>query len=220
MKRNIIIALLAALIFPVAAMAQVDGNGTRPMFGIKVGFDVNIPGRWHNSVESIDMYRHGYGFNAGGVCNLFLGRGFYLEPGVSLYCDRYSFKGLIAIPDGNSGEGEKDPAIEKIGLRVPVMAGYSFFACGCPLSVYTGPELNWSFAGGYKMKNEAEWGDLPESLYRTQRRVDCAWRVGLGAPVGPVFVSIDAAIGLTDLMKSSDLTFRENRVTVGATYYF
>lgn len=220
MKRFLIAASLACLtpIFHPAAAEEVD---TAPMFGLRAAFDVNIPGNWHNSGGSVKMYRHGYGFTLGAVSNVYLGNGFYLEPGLSLFYDSYSYHDLQIAADDTAGWTTADLSQYKLGLRLPVVAGYSFNVSDrLSMSVYTGPELSWAFDGKIRVKEPDLVGNFPDALFGDfHRRVDCAWKVGFGVPYNSFFISIDAAIGLTDLMKNPGISFRENRVSVGLTYY-
>ena len=45
-----------------------------------------------------------------------------------------------------------------------------------------------------------------------------AWKVGVGFPIDNMMVGVDAAIGMTDLLRTP-MSFRENRVSVSFTYY-
>ena len=166
------------------------------------------------------MYRHGYGANIGGVCNVWLGKGFFFEPGVSLYYDSYSFKDLI-VDGGPNSDSDKDPRLYKIGVRIPLVAGYDWQTGDrFSLSFFTGPELNYSFAGKYVFHNKEVWGDMSDNPFLDQRRLDCAWKIGVGVPLNGFMISAEAAIGITDLMKNPDLSFRENRFTIALTRYF
>lgn len=216
MKRFLYIFTL--LIASVSLTASAEDGGSAASFGLRIGIDTNLPGKWHNGDGGIKMFRTGFGASLGGVCNVALPKGFWLEPGVSLYYDAYRYYNMYLM-DGQ-GEEEHDPGLWKLGLRVPVMAGYDIpFSDRLTLSVFTGPELNWSFAGGYDVRQK--WArDQLGDLFKEQRRVDCAWKVGVGIPFDRIFVSLDAAIGLTDLLKSPDISFRENRVSLSATYFF
>lgn len=202
------------------AGAQEAGEvNTAPMFGIRAAFDINIPGDWHNSSGSVKMYRQGYGVTLGGVYNVYLGRGFYLEPGVSLFYDSYSYDDLELMADSGAPL-HVDPSQYKVGLRVPVVAGYSFDVSDkLSMSVYTGPELSWAFGGGIRVKNKELKDELPGLFDGFHRRVDCAWKIGLGVPYNGFLICMDAAIGMTDLMKNPNISFRENRVAVSVTYY-
>lgn len=216
MKRFLYICAL--MLASVAFAASARDSGPRASFGLRVGIDTNLPGKWYNSAGGIKMFRTGFGANLGGVCNVAMPKGFWLEPGVSLYYDAYRYYELwiYESPD----QEEHDPGVWKMGLRVPVMAGYDIpFTDRLTLAVFTGPELNWSFAGGYDVRQKWAQEQLGD-LFSEQRRVDCAWKVGVGIPFDRIFVSFDAAIGLTDLLKNPDISFRENRLTLSATYFF
>lgn len=216
MKRHLIIALLVCVVGILNGHAEEEETNRAPMFGIKAAFDVNIPGDWHNDGGSVKMYRNGKGFTLGGVCNVYLGKGFYVEPGVSFFYDSYSYCDLKI-----SDKDIETPSLYKTGLRIPAVVGYSFnLSESFSMSVYTGPEFNWAMGGKIRVKNRDLVGDFPDSLFGNfQRRVDCAWKFGIGVPYNGFLISIGASIGMTDLMKNPDISFRENRVTIGLTYY-
>lgn len=220
MKR-ILIALVAAVCSLTAVMGQESEKTV--IWGVRAGIDVNIPGKWHGNGASVDMFKNGCGFTAGAVCNVWLGRAFYLEPGLSLFYDTYSFDDLILAD--NAGEpAQSDPSLYKVGLRLPVMVGYSFnIAQRLLMSVYTGPELSYAFGGKVRLDENVDTNDIDTAfdLFGPggQRRLDCAWKIGVAAPIGPISMSLDCALGLTNLNRS-EMSFREYRVTVGATYYF
>ena len=88
------------------------------------------------------------------------------------------------------------------------------------MTVFTGPELNIALKGRAKVPDiqdkEIGWDLFSEG---GQHRFDLAWKVGVGFPIGNFLVSVDGSIGITDL-QSGDVSFRENRASVGLTYYF
>lgn len=218
MIRKLILGSVMLLMGSGASMAADSGKDS--YFGIKAGIDLNLPGKWHYDGGSVKMHRHGYGFNLGGVYNAWLGKGFFLEPGVSLYYDSYSYYELYVSNDEGTFTSDKDPRIYKIGVRIPIVVGYEFgITDRYSMNIFTGPELNYSFAGNIVGKNKELWGELTDTLFDMHRRVDCAWKIGLGFPVNHFMLSIDAAIGMTDLQKGN-ITFRENRLTLAGTYYF
>lgn len=218
MKRFLLATALLAAVCSIQAQAQEEVN-TAPIFGIKVQADCNLPGKWHYDSGSVKMYRHGWGASVGGVCNIYLGRGFYLEPGVSLYFDKYSYYNLLATDD--SGQiVQTDPSLHKFGIRIPVVVGYNIpVSQRFNLCVFTGPELNYAFAGDIDL-NDMDKEGMPNSPFDYQRRVDCAWQIGIGVPARNFLFSITGSIGMTDLVKSEGVSFRENRLSVGLTYYF
>lgn len=211
--------IFIALFCGLSAASQTEN--TRPMWGIRAALDLNIPGKWYTPAGNFTMYRPGLGGNIGAVYNVYLGRGFYLEPGLLFYYDRYSYKDLI-LSDIN-GETESDPVLYKAGIRIPVVVGFSFnISENFLMSVYTGPEMSYAFTGDVVLKNAnlddiGVVGPFGENGYH--RRVDCAWKVGFGFPSGMWFVSLDAAIGMSDLI-ATGVSFRENRCTLGVTRYF
>lgn len=215
MKRSVLILIVCLL---GSFAVRSENEDTKPLFGLRAGLDLEIPGKWHNQGGSVKMFRCGYGVNIGGVCNMYLAKGFYLEPGVSLFYQRYSYDDIYIDED----QTDKDPKIDKFGVRIPVMVGYDInLSEKSSISVYTGPEISYAFAGKYHFNKPELWGDLTTvSLFSTYRRFDLAWKVGIGLPIGRSVVGIDAAFGLTDLMKNPDISFRENRVTLSLTRFF
>lgn len=222
--KKIALAALAALtlIMPGrASAAEVDN--TEPMWGLRLGYDMVIPGNWHVNGESVKMFRLGQGFTAGAVCNIYLGRQFFFEPGVSLFYDTYSYDDL-RITNSNGEIVSSDPTVYKFGLRVPLNVGYGFNVTPqFPLTVYTGPELSYALAGDIRFKHPELLTDEPGGLHLYgpngfQRRFDLAWKIGVGFPVGSFLISLDGAIGLLNLNKPA-ITYREHRVAVGITYY-
>ena len=221
MRRFFIFMVLMAAFCQINVLAQ-DADDTKPMWGIKAAFDINIPGKWHFDGGSVDMLRHVFGGTVGGVCNIYLGHDFYLEPGVSLFYDTYSYKDIYIDAHSNS----IDPTIYKIGLRIPVVAGYTFeFTDKFDMSVYTGPELSYVFKGGirgtYINSDNEDIGETlnPYGKHGMHRRFDCAWKIGLAFPTEYVTLNIDAAIGITDICKN-DISMRENRFSIGLAHYF
>ena len=86
MKRFLTMLTMAlSLIGAYADNQQDEDENTRPMWGVKASLDINIPGDMHGDAGNIEMFRQGFGGAIGGVCNIFLGNNFYLEPGLSLF---------------------------------------------------------------------------------------------------------------------------------------
>ncbi len=190
--------------------------------GIKAALDVNFPGKWHTSGNSVDMYRHGFGGTVGALYNIYLGHDFYIEPGLSLFYDTFSHTGIYI----DMSSGLIKPKVYKTGIRVPVVAGYSFdITERFIMSVYTGPEVSYVFSGGirgkYMNSNNDDLGEIlnPYGKNGLNRRFDCAWKVGLAFPTDYVTFMIDASFGITDICKN-DISMRENRLSIGLAHYF
>ncbi|MDE5793955.1 MAG: outer membrane beta-barrel protein [Muribaculaceae bacterium] len=224
MRRFFLFFVFMLTLSQVNAIAQDTGD-TKPMWGIKAAFDINIPGKWHANGESVKMYEHGFGGTVGALCNIYLGHDFYLEPGASFFYDTYSC-GDITLEDSDYSRFTIRPTIYKTGLRVPVVAGYTFdITDRFMMSVFTGPEVNYVIKGGIRGEyNNSNEEDLIESFnpygeYGMHRKLDCAWKIGLAFPTDYVTLTVDAAIGITDVCKN-DISMRENRVSIGLAHYF
>lgn len=218
MKRTFIILLLTAVFCVSEAFGQTENS--RLTWGVKAKVDVEIPGKWKNDGVSLTTYRPGYGFTAGAVCNIDLGSNVYLESGLTLFYEDYSYKDLVITNE--SGEAvQKDPGLYKLGFRIPVVVG-SVFPINerAGFSIFTGPVLSYAFAGKIDIDSDVD-SDLDGlDLFRGQRRFDCAWKIGVGCPIDNYMISLEAEFGITDLLKAKDMSFRENRVSLGFTYYF
>lgn len=217
MKRQIsalVFSAAAACLGAVPAMAQ---DNTDPIWGIKANLNVELPGDIHSKDVSNDLFRTGTGISAGVVCNLYLGHSFYFEPGVSLFYGQYKIRDLYVLND-DVNSIQVDGPVKKFGVRVPLVFGYTFdFSDSFGMNVFTGPQLSYALAGDISVPAEVE--DDGIDLWRSQRRFDCGWKVGVGFPVGSVTVSVEGDLGISNLHKG-DMTFRENRVSLGLTYYF
>lgn len=211
LKRGVLSLMAAACC--IGCYAEEEG-GSSTLWGLRVAADLNIPSDWHYDGGSTKMYNHGFGLNLGGVCNLYLGKGFYLEPGVSLYYDAYSMD--IAVTDNDGMIVSDNPRINKFGVRVPVMAGYTFGTEGFSMCVYTGPEFSYSFGGNLDIDESAD--EVLGKLFDFQRRADVAWKVGVGFPYKSTMIGVDAAFGLTDLLKG-DMKAYDRRISLSFTYY-
>lgn len=206
---------LALLSHALSSYAQSYNDSDEPStasWGIKAAFDVNLPGKWHGDAGSVKMYKKGYGVTVGAVYRYNFNSKFYLEPGASIFYDNYD---TDITPLAADGSAEKEPSLYKVGVRVPVVGGFTFnVADFFNMSVFTGPELSYAFAGDIRSKQMDLFGKDGQ-----QRRIDCAWKVGIGVPYQNVFISLDAAIGMTDLLKGG-MTYRDNRLTLGISYFF
>lgn len=211
--------ILAVLIGTFISYAE---NNNDVLWGVKASADIELPSKWHRDGGSIDMFRHGSGFGAGITSNVYLGRGFYFEPSVMLAYSQYRYKDLI-ITDEHGNEAETDPKIYKWTIQVPLVVGYSFdFYDDFAVNVFTGPQVRYAFAGDLVFKNKAAQGNAGSEfdLWNAQRRFDFSWKIGIGFPIKSFQVSLEADFGISDLLKNTELTFRENRIGIGVTYYF
>ncbi|MDE7408833.1 MAG: hypothetical protein K2N09_02305, partial [Muribaculaceae bacterium] len=59
------------------------------LWGAKIAFDLDIPGKIHAGDLSFKNYSSGLGFSAGGVYTHYWGENLFLEPSLSVYYDTY-----------------------------------------------------------------------------------------------------------------------------------
>lgn len=214
MKRSLFITIIAAALFTSShGFAYNDSDGS---FGISASVGVSVPSDWHGNGMSLGMYSPGYEFSVGGVYNKSLGNGFYFEPGLSLFYYHFTYDDVYVFNNDNRFNSY-DPDIYKVGLRVPLMFGW-----GCSLTdrigltFFTGPELSYAFAGD--VDSPHEYSDV-DNLFELQRRFDCAWKTGVGLPINRFVISVEASVGISDLLKT-DMTYHENRVSATLKYFF
>ncbi len=193
-------------------------------WGIRAGFDINLPSKLGGTFDGkkIDMFKMGYGGTLGVVYKHWFNDYIFLEPGASIFYDSYAYKDIM-VDNGPFSLEELDASIYKVGVRIPLVVGYSYYLLDdLPMRVYTGPELSYAFAGGTHVKNKSLKDDFdlkPFGRNGYMNHVDCAWKIGIGAEFDIATVCFDVAIGMTDLYKDH-LTLRENRVTISVLRYF
>lgn len=220
-KTSTIITALVLCLGANYALAQESEKAV--LWGLKAAVDVELPGKWHGEHATVPMYKAGSGFQIGGVSNIYLGRNFYFEPGVSLFYSQYRYKDLLLT--GNDGQWvENDPKIYKWGVEVPLVVGYTFGITEYfSMNVFTGPQLRYAFAGEIVIKDPGIQEDLKNysDLWgiNGQHRFDCSWKIGVGFPINNFNFAIEADLGITDLLKGA-MKFRENRLGAALTYYF
>lgn len=168
------------------------------------------------------MFRKGTGGAIGAVCNILVANHFYVEPAVSLFYDTYSYDELVFSGDGNDYQ-ESDPRVYKVGIRIPIVAGYSIgISDRLSIAPYTGPEISYAFAGDIKFHDEDRLNLEGFALFGKngmQRRINCGWKIGVAFFFDKWSFNIDGTIGMTNLM-TRGMKFHENRGTVSLTRYF
>lgn len=218
MKKKIIIAMMG---LTFGGLFHHASAGERVDWGLKLAMDAELPGKWKGDQVGVTMYRPGYGVNIGAVANIVLPKGFYFEPGVSIFYSCYRYKDLV-ITDADGSVSESDPKQTKWGIQIPLLIGYEIdISDRFGLDVYTGPQMRYAFAGNIAINSKALKEELADSfnLWEMQRRFDFSWKIGIGLPLkNNCVLSLEADLGLTDLLKN-DMTFRENRIGIGFTKF-
>ncbi|MCH5345715.1 MAG: PorT family protein [Muribaculaceae bacterium] len=222
MKQKAIVVIICALVLTISNISRAADNPV--LWGVKVTGNVELPGKWRGDNNSVKMFNPGAGFTAGVVSNIYLDSNFYLEPGVSFFYSRYNYDLSLGYFDNL----EENPSLSKYGIQVPIVVGYTFHIGDTfSMNLFTGPQVRYALGGGVGIKDEALKEENEDLLsWDTFRRFDCSWKIGLGFPVDNFAISLEADLGMTNLIKPSDLTgrttmrFRENRLLLGLTYYF
>ena len=140
MKKTLVILVL--IVSSLTAFAQ-DSEG---VWGVRAAFDINVPSKLGGRLngEKLDLFRTGFGGSVGAVYTHWFGNSLFMEPGVSLFYDSYSYKDLVM--DHSLGFPiDADPSLYKIGVRIPLVVGYSYyFLETMHKRVYNVPELSYS----------------------------------------------------------------------------
>lgn len=225
MKKSLLI--LSVILFSgLSSKAQTDTEVTKEptvIWGIKANLSAELPSKWRVNGNSIKMFNSGFGASIGGLANIYLGHNFYFEPELALFYEGYSYDVVLAVAP-NSPSVNVGPNVYKMGLRLPLVAGYFINITDTwGLDVYTGPQLNYAFYGktkssGVESSELEDLGHLFSGQY-AQRRFDLGWKIGVGFPVERFLVSLEADLGITNLMRQT-WTMRENRLSLGVSYYF
>lgn len=215
MKHKLLYIVITLLLLSVGnSFAASDGT---VMWGVKATGDLELPGKWRHDGSSVTMYKPDAGFTLGVVSNIYLGKNFYFEPGVSLYYSRYKYDVIIL----SEYVQESNPKISKFGVQIPLLVGYELSKDdGVAMTVFTGPQLRFGCRGDISVKNKVLKDELDDlNLWNGQHRFDLSWKIGVGFPVNDFVISLEADLGITDLLKN-DFSCRENRLGLGLTYYF
>lgn len=196
--------LAATTLLSLGATAQTSGH-----FGVRVGGEIACPGDISQDGVGVDAFSVGGGIEFGVVYTAPISTGFYIEPGLKLYYNQYSF---------NKDVIDADASIRKFGMRIPVQAGYRFgLTDEIGLHVFTGPELEIGFSA------KEHQGSYSESLYGEDggmKRVDLLWSIGAGVSYKHFFYAVSGSLGMLNMLSDSDAKFHENRVTFTIGYNF
>lgn len=222
MKRYFFLAFLIACAAYCSAQIVCVHPAPKVRWGIRAAFDVNIPGGYHNLDTNDDVFKCGVGVTLGPVCDINLGHSFKLQTGAMIYYDAYSYNKFVVV-DENANPIKKDPGLYKVGFRIPVMIGYTAgINDRLSLTISTGPELGYAFAGKVRVPKTFIDADESLDLYGPvgMKRLDCAWKIGFSMPFNRTCVGVEAAFGMLDLIKQTGKSFYENRVSFSVAQYF
>lgn len=219
------------LLFAITALSVLATNAQdidkdvlpsdRNHWTVTVTYDASIPGKWKLANGAFGMFKPGSGISVGADYMWLFVKNFFFEPGARFFIDNYRYDN-ITIGAGTPSEPSKtyDPPVRKIGLRIPLSAGYKFdiFKRGS-LFLSTGPEPIIGFSARTKV-DEDQTEIFEENMYKTlMRRFDVAWDIRAAVIIDRFRVDITGAFGMLDIIKT-DAKMHEYRVSVGLGYVF
>ncbi|MCM1037189.1 MAG: PorT family protein [Bacteroides sp.] len=219
MSKNIILSIVAVFLsFAASAQNSIfDNPDNKPYFGARIGLDISCPGNVNVGDVGIDFFNCGAGLEFGAIYNYPLVANLYIEPGVKLYYDTYSATDIETLT-----YDFMDALVRQFGLRIPILAGYHFdFTSDIRVSVFTGPEVEVGLYG--KEVDKIDRYTVSTNPYSKEgwlHRVNLLWNIGAGVSYRQYYMSIDGAIGMLNMWKTSDWTFHQNRVTISLGYNF
>lgn len=209
----------SVLLMALCCVLGLSAQNNPPMWGLKASVGLELPGYWRGNGKSTRMFTTGTDVTAGTVCNIYLGNGFFMEPGLSLFYQSYKYDDLtVTTPDGTPDQF--NPSLYKLGFQVPVLAGYSIRAGErLFMNTYTGPQFRVCAAGKVRLSESALLDGKDFSIWDTQRRYEVGWVVGAGCQVDRIMISLEGTIGINNIVKTHGLKYRQNRVSLALTYY-
>ena len=222
---NKLLFLILSLFISGLCNAQTINNDVLPSdrnhWTVTVAYDASIPGKWKIADGSVKMFKPGSGISAGADYMMHIANNFFFEPGVRFFIDNYRYDNIV-IGVGTPEEPSRtyDPPVRKIGLRIPLTAGYKLdiFKRGS-LFLSTGPEPIIGFSARTKV-DEDQTEIFEEDMYKTlMRRFDVAWDIQAAVIINRFRVDVTGAFGLLDVIKT-DAKMHEYRVSVGLGYVF
>lgn len=238
MKKTLLLA--AAALFTLGASAQtylLSNPDNHSYFGVRASYNLSIPGKVKADIgNGAETYKarvlgKGSGFSIGAIYNQPLVANLYIEPGVTLAYTTESFhQGHGDFPEFHD-KLMKHSSQRKFSVEVPVQFGYHFdFTPDISLSVSTGPVLKLGLVNDYYFTTEEIAGQKIHksgSVYGENgymRRVDCAWRFGVGFNIAQhYYVGINGDLGLANMLKDTNdgsVTLHENAFNVTLGYNF
>ncbi len=196
-------------------------SSDRNHWTVTVAYDASIPGKWKAPNGSFKMFKRGSGISIGADYMWLICKSFFFEPGARFFIDNYCYDN-ITIGDGTPEVPAKtyDPPVRKIGLRIPLTAGYKLdiFKHGS-LFLSTGPEPIIGFSARTKV-DEDQTDIFEEDLYKTlMRRFDVAWDIHAAIIIDRFRIDMTGAFGMLDILKTED-SMHENRISIGLGYLF
>lgn len=191
MKKLLLAGVVALAGLTATAQSVVDNPNNHQYFGARVSLDINS--------FSGKAFSNGAGFSIGGIYNAPIYKNLYFEPGISLFYNTVSAKGV-------------DVALKNLGFRIPLNFGYHFdVADNLSIHVFTGPQINFNLLARYDGSSCFDTGF---------RRFDMQWNFGVGVGHQKYYASIGGGVGMTDIIKDHGWTTDRSIVAITLGYNF
>lgn len=218
MKRIILAAI-------VALMSVNMAGAEEPVLGVRASLDIN-------SLTG-EGFKNACGYSLGAVYRMPMTingvQGLYLEPGVTVYKDRWGVDAKNIINPDLMGRYTSQ-FFSTWGFRIPVTVGWGYnLDKDWKLLAYTGPEMSLGVGNKLHANGRTDQIEVNTTMgaYGNSafvHRFDLAWKFGIGAEYQAFHFDIGGAIGMTHVFASG---FPEqlgnsylNRVTLTLGYNF
>lgn len=229
LRKFVLVLALTGASAMIASTQLFAGESNRAFWGVQGTFDINIPGDYKTPVGNFN-YQTGCGLSVGGFYNMPLVANLYFEPGVHFYYDTYKMDELTYGSEDGIPVDVENPKIEKTGFRFPLHIGYRFDIWeNCSLNLYTGPEIGIGTSAKVKSKYLNDSG-IDTNLYSdgyaldsngSWHRFSAAWNIGASLTFSQRYTfGLTGSIGMTDLVESDKVSFKENALRISFAYNF
>lgn len=129
---------------------------------IRGGMNISNLSAWDNHYDNYDNATAKVGFNIGGIVDISLGKGLYLQPGLIL-----TSKGAKIDRIDWDNDGYMDAEMNAVYLQVPFYLGYKFaFSNGYNLGVSAGPYFAYGIAGKTTLTQRGNRYELSENTFQ------------------------------------------------------
>lgn len=223
--KKALLSLFAAAIAIISMSAQdaaTENPVKKPYFGVRFGAQITIPSEIDFGGISMDLFNSGAGFEVGGIYNIPIVGKFYIEPGLNLFYNTYSFNNEFVDAVSSNSVKVNSVSIRKFGMTIPVLAGFQFnFSNGIGLSVYAGPELEIGLSG--KEVTKGQNFEISSTVFGEEggmNRVNLLMTVGVGVSYKHIYFTFKESPGMVNMLRDTDAEFYENRIALTLGYNF
>ena len=216
MKKTLMTIACALSLTAASAQTLYNNEDNHAYFGARAGLDISSASEGHN------VFSNGVGFSIGAVYHLPVKMNFYFEPTIHIFYDTFGCSISELLPTDKIRT--HDGSIRNCGFRIPFHFGYHFdFTDDISVSIYTGPQLNYSLTAKSHFKGVIPGVTANESMFGDNgfNRTDFQWSFGVSMTYQQNYhVAIGGAAGLTKVMDTKAIDFRRNLFNISVGYNF